>query len=47
MQVLEMVRKREGSDELSSFDLRRAAYSAVVDEIRRLRRLAARSPGRP
>lgn len=38
MRVLEIYRKREGNAELSSFYLRKAAYSAVVDEIRRLRR---------
>jgi RNA polymerase sigma-70 factor (ECF subfamily) len=38
MRVLEIYRKREGNAELSTFYLRKAAYSAVVDEIRRLRR---------
>lgn len=38
MRVMEIYRKREGNVELSSFYLRKAAYSAVVDEIRRLRR---------
>jgi RNA polymerase sigma-70 factor (ECF subfamily) len=38
MRVLEIYRKREGNAELNSFYLRKAAYSAVVDEIRRLRR---------
>jgi RNA polymerase sigma-70 factor, ECF subfamily len=38
MRILDIYRKREGNAELSSFYLRKAAYSAVVDEIRRLRR---------
>jgi len=38
MRVVEIYRKREGNAEFSSFYLRKAAYSAVVDEIRRLRR---------
>jgi RNA polymerase sigma-70 factor, ECF subfamily len=38
MRVTEIYRKREGNAEFSSFYLRKAAYSAVVDEIRRLRR---------
>lgn len=38
MRVLEIHRKREGNAEFTSFYLRKAAYSAMVDEIRRLRR---------
>jgi RNA polymerase sigma-70 factor (ECF subfamily) len=38
MRVAEVYRRSEGKAELSSFYLRKAAYSAVVDEIRRLRR---------
>lgn len=38
MRVVEIYRKREGNAEFSSFYLRKAAYSAVIDEIRRLRR---------
>ncbi|MFP3941602.1 MAG: sigma factor, partial [Thermoanaerobaculia bacterium] len=37
IRVLEIRRRREGEAEFSSFYLRRAAYSAVVDEIRRRR----------
>lgn len=40
LRVLEIRRKREGEAEFSSFYLRRAAHSAVVDEIRRRRRRA-------
>lgn len=38
MRVAEVHRQSEGKAEFSSFYLRKAAYSAVVDEIRRLRR---------
>ena len=38
MRLMDIHRRREGDVEFSSFYLRRAAYSAVVDEIRRLRR---------
>jgi RNA polymerase sigma-70 factor (ECF subfamily) len=38
LRVLEIRRKREGEAEFSTFYLRRAAHSAVVDEIRRRRR---------
>jgi RNA polymerase sigma-70 factor, ECF subfamily len=38
LRLIEVSRKREGNVEFSSFYLRKAAYSAVVDEIRRLRR---------
>jgi RNA polymerase sigma-70 factor (ECF subfamily) len=38
LRVYEVQRRSEGKAELSSFYLRKAAYSAVVDEIRRLRR---------
>ena len=38
LRVYEVHRRSEGKAELSSFYLRKAAYSAVVDEIRRLRR---------
>lgn len=38
IRVLEIRRRREGEAEFSSFYLRRAAYSVVVDEIRRRRR---------
>jgi RNA polymerase sigma-70 factor, ECF subfamily len=38
MRVMEIQRKREGTAEFSAFYLRKAAYSALVDEIRRLRR---------
>lgn len=37
LRVYEVLRRSEGKAELSSFYLRKAAYSAVVDEIRRLR----------
>lgn len=38
MRVLDVQARREGRAEFSPFYLRKAAYSAVVDEIRRLRR---------
>ena len=38
MRVVEVQRRSEGNAEFSSFYLRKAAYSAVVDEIRRLKR---------
>jgi RNA polymerase sigma-70 factor (ECF subfamily) len=38
LRVMEIARRREGEAEFSSFYLRRAAYSVVVDEIRRRRR---------
>jgi RNA polymerase sigma-70 factor, ECF subfamily len=38
MRVLDVAGRREGNTAFSSFYLRKAAYSAVVDEIRRLRR---------
>jgi RNA polymerase sigma-70 factor, ECF subfamily len=38
MRVLEIHRKREGNAEFTAFYLKKAAYSAMVDEIRRLRR---------
>jgi RNA polymerase sigma-70 factor (ECF subfamily) len=38
MRLMEIHRKNEGNVEFSSFYLRRAAYSAVIDEIRRLKR---------
>ena len=38
MRVMEIQRKREGTAEFSAFYLRKAAYSALIDEIRRLRR---------
>jgi len=38
MRVMEIQRKKEGTAELNAFYLRRAAYSAMIDEIRRLRR---------
>src|SRR5436305_14924322 len=38
MRVMEIQRKKEGTAEFTSFYLRRAAYSAMIDEIRRLRR---------
>jgi len=38
MRVLEIQRKREGNAEFSALYLRKAAYCALVDEIRRLRR---------
>ena len=38
LRVLEIRRRREGEAEFSTFYLRRAAHSAVVDEIRRRRR---------
>ncbi len=38
MRVMEIQRRREGTVEFSSIYLRKAAYSAMVDEIRRLRR---------
>lgn len=56
LRVLEIQRRREGDAEFSSFYLRRAAYSVVVDEIRRRRRRGevpldpeaeGEEPGRP
>ena len=38
MRVMEIQRKKEGTAEFNAFYLRRAAYSAMIDEIRRLRR---------
>lgn len=38
MRVMEIRRKSEGSAEFSSYYLKKAAYSALIDEIRRLRR---------
>jgi len=38
MRVMEIQRKREGTAEFSPSYLRKAAYSALIDEIRRLRR---------
>src|SRR5436305_5634496 len=38
MRVMEIQRKKEGAAEFTPFYLRRAAYSAMIDEIRRLRR---------
>jgi RNA polymerase sigma-70 factor, ECF subfamily len=38
MRVMEIQRKREGTAELSPFYLKKTAYSALIDEIRRLRR---------
>ena len=38
MRVMEIRRKKEGTAELNAFYLRKAAYSAMIDEIRRLRR---------
>src|SRR4029453_12251316 len=38
MRGMEIQRRREGTAEFSSIYLRKAAYSAMVDEIRRLRR---------
>jgi RNA polymerase sigma-70 factor, ECF subfamily len=38
MRVMAVQRQREGSAELSSFYLRKAAHSALVDELRRWRR---------
>ncbi len=38
MRVMEVQRKREGTAELSGFYLKKVAYSAMIDEIRRLRR---------
>ncbi|HEV8582256.1 MAG TPA: RNA polymerase sigma factor [Thermoanaerobaculia bacterium] len=38
MRVMEIQRKREGTAEFSSSYLKKAAYSALIDEIRRLRR---------
>lgn len=38
LRVMEINRKSEGKAELSAFYLKKAAYSATVDEIRRLRR---------
>ena len=38
MRVMEVHRKSEGKAELSAFYLKKAAYSATIDEIRRLRR---------
>ncbi|HZF11665.1 MAG TPA: RNA polymerase sigma factor [Thermoanaerobaculia bacterium] len=37
IRVAEVYRRSEGKAELSSFYLRKAAYSALIDEIRRLR----------
>lgn len=56
LRVLEIQRRREGDVEFSTFYLRRAAYSVVVDEIRRRRRRGevpldseaeGEEPGRP
>lgn len=56
LRVLEIQRRREGDVEFSAFYLRRAAYSVVVDEIRRRRRRGevpldpeaeGEEPGRP
>lgn len=56
LRVIEIQRRREGDVEFSSFYLRRAAYSVVVDEIRRRRRRGevplsseaeGEEPGRP
>lgn len=56
LRVLEVQRRREGNAEFSAFYLRRAAYSVVVDEIRRRRRRGevpldpeaeGEEPGRP
>jgi len=38
MRVMEIQRKKEGAAELSPFYLKKTAYSAMIDEIRRLRR---------
>ncbi|MFL6258563.1 MAG: RNA polymerase sigma factor [Thermoanaerobaculia bacterium] len=38
MRVMEIQRKKEGTAEFSAFYLKKAAYSAMIDEIRRLRR---------
>ena len=38
MRVMDVLERREGERDLSPFYLKKAAYSAVVDEIRRLRR---------
>ena len=38
MRVMEIQRKKEGTAELSAFYLKKVAYSAMIDEIRRLRR---------
>src|SRR5947209_13221279 len=38
MRVMEIQRKKEGAAELNPFYLRKVAYSAMIDEIRRLRR---------
>src|SRR3954471_20134888 len=38
MRVMEIQRKKEGTAELSAFYLKKTAYSAMIDEIRRLRR---------
>ena len=38
MRVMEVQRKKEGTAELSGFYLKKVAYSALIDEIRRLRR---------
>ena len=38
MRVMEIQRKKEGAAEFSPFYLKKAAYSAMIDEIRRLRR---------
>jgi RNA polymerase sigma-70 factor (ECF subfamily) len=38
MRVMEIQRKKEGTAELSGFYLKKVAYSAMIDEIRRLRR---------
>lgn len=38
MRVMEIQRRSEGKSEFSAFYLRKAAYSATIDEIRRLRR---------
>jgi len=47
MRVMEIQRKREGTAEFSLFYLRKAAYSALIDEIRRLRRRQEVSLERP
>jgi RNA polymerase sigma-70 factor, ECF subfamily len=38
MRILEIRRRREGESEFSPLYLKKAAYSALIDEIRRLRR---------
>lgn len=38
MRVMEIQRKKEGTAEFTAFYLKKAAYSALIDEIRRLRR---------